>query len=768
MHDKRFIVSHIRRIMAIVLICIFSAGSLATQTVSASDNEEEKTLSPRKVISMVYDDSGSMHVKSNPSWAYANYAMQTFTGLLNPDDILMVTFMSDIDHVVKCNSSGILETFSTDRQKTIDNIRKNTKGGGVTPFGAIKAAGEALKSVDDTDPSTQYWLVVITDGAFEKKPGDEKSNPSQKELNKEFNKYAGMNAANGTPVNCMFMAIGKNKDMKFPAENTYIENFHAKKAGNIVKTLSSIADKISGRYRLDSDAVKVSDKTITVSSTIPLLNTQVLTQNSDAKVSSAKAEEGGDFNTDSISLASPGKEEGRNAGDKLFGNLCKITSGNDYIEEGTYVIEMTKPVKKEDLVVLYEPALETRVRVLKDGDEVKDPSILRQDDTVDIICDIVRMGTDKQIDPASLPSGMFESFGLTLTENGVTAEEKTLGKGEKQLEIKDYTLVKGETVIEGKLQLKDFAPLEKRIVLKPKKPVVYGITADKGDELTLRRGYINGKKSVDFTVTGDGEPLPKSEIESLIDKESISITFGEEQEKTGVKFRYEITEDGKVRVYPKASFLTNAWAFFSVPKGDYDVTVTVNEGTSATGHFKVKGYPIWGIIISLIILALFLLLLYLVMKPHFPEGTIHYVTLQFNGEEFAARNSGDVKLGFFTDFFRVFGPRRASVNGMKIYADEPQKIYISSNWLKSYIVPRDEDEPESGSDEYYICYFNAPGSDNSLSDSLMDALEDFSGVTRDVKSRDKNMQFPLGQPLLSIDNAGTEAARINTFQYRKY
>ncbi len=45
----------------------------------------------RKIVSVVYDDSGSM--RSQDRWANANYAMQMFCGMLNSEDQLYVTYM---------------------------------------------------------------------------------------------------------------------------------------------------------------------------------------------------------------------------------------------------------------------------------------------------------------------------------------------------------------------------------------------------------------------------------------------------------------------------------------------------------------------------------------------------------------------------------------------------------------------------------------------------------------------------------------------------
>ena len=53
---------------------------------------ETKMKASRKIVSVVYDDSGSMKKESN--WSSANYAMQAFAALLNKEDGMYITYMS--------------------------------------------------------------------------------------------------------------------------------------------------------------------------------------------------------------------------------------------------------------------------------------------------------------------------------------------------------------------------------------------------------------------------------------------------------------------------------------------------------------------------------------------------------------------------------------------------------------------------------------------------------------------------------------------------
>lgn len=674
------------RWIIILAICVSFASS--QYAVVHAEDDDVQSLSPKKIVSLVYDDSSSMHSKSNPSWAYANYALQTFTGLMNPDDTLLITLMSDKDHVISSDSSsGLLSTFKSDRQKTVDKIRGATKGGKVTPFNAIDTAGKALLNTKDTDPSTQYWLVIITDGDFEKIPGDTKSEASKAELDNKLNKYVGAAAANGSPVQCIYMAIGDKDSITVPTEREYIEVEHSRQS-DIVDTMSAIADKISGRYRLTEDAIKVSGNTVQISSAIPLLNIQVLAQNSEAEVSAASVEGGGDLNVSSIRIASPKNVEGRNLGDKLFGNLGTITSGGEYIDEGDYTIEMTKNISKDNLVILYEPALEMRITLKRDGKTITDPSALREKEKVDITCDVVRMGTDKVIDLSLLPSGLFQGMELTIDENGNNAVQKTLPEGKNKLVYKNYELKKGETVITATTNLQGFAPLQKTIILNPKKPVVYGIEpAD--NNLVLNKGQLKGKNgSLEFIVTGDKKPLSKGEVESLVDEKSITLT--KDGETCRMNFDYTVLDNGHVVITPQTGFFNRYLALFLIPTGDYDIKVAVNDKVSATDQFRIVFYTWFQILWNLLLLLSIIALIYLIGKAHFPSAEIIITSysmkiLPHTTDDYKISTTApeqSMYLSWISNFIHFGGPRKIRDRGIEIVARKGSRVYLSAAWVK--------------------------------------------------------------------------------------
>lgn len=668
------------------LITIVTILSLVIINICFSYGDEQtKTLSPKKIVSVLYDDSSSMYLSGNPSWSYANYAMQTFAGLMNDNDTLLLTYMSEPGETIKSNAQGgLLEDFKENRQKATYNLRENVGEGGFTPFSSIDRAYQALIAENDDDNNTQYWLVVITDGVFEKEPGNGNTVVSKEEIGRKLEGYAADKMPNGSNMKIMYMAIGDKAVIPDESENVTVRESNTT---DIINNLSEIADEISGRYRLEEDSLKIKDGNILeLSSKVPLLNIQILTQNVDASIDTAEMKDGGELAVKSIDIASPEQVDNRNSGNKLYGNITTITSGGDYIDEGNYKIHFDEKIEKEDIVVLYEVAIETRMTITKNGKQVKDVSVLRQEDVIDISCDVVKIGTEEKIDLSLLPTDMYQGFTLTINEGGTQIIETD------KFKYKDYEVGTQETEITATTKLAGFAPLVKREVFQPRMPVVYGIQAV-GEDPEIPKNEIKGKKSefngVEFTVTGDGEALGKSEIESIIDRKSIKIDH--QGEKTPVDFEYQILDNGTLKVIPEASWVQR-WilGYFTIPTGQYDVTVTVDEKTTAVGNFSVEQYTLWHIAISLILLMLLIWIIGWFVKKKFPMAAVEKATFVIDYDERRRpqiRSTDRVSrkktmLSPFIQFFKPYKACRKKVSGsdLVLIAGGRSKIYIDDRW----------------------------------------------------------------------------------------
>ena len=122
------------RYLSVVLLAI-----IVLLTLPLTINAE--SLRCKKIISVVYDDSGSM---SGNNEAYANYSMQTFAAMVNKGDELYITYMSD------CMNSRRIDT--SDLLNAVGNIRNHASNGN-TPYEAVETAMNRLKQSKDSVPT---------------------------------------------------------------------------------------------------------------------------------------------------------------------------------------------------------------------------------------------------------------------------------------------------------------------------------------------------------------------------------------------------------------------------------------------------------------------------------------------------------------------------------------------------------------------------------------------------------------------------------------
>ena len=61
-----------------------------------------------------------------------------------------------------------------------------------------------------------------------------------------------------------------------------------------------------------------------------------------------------------------------------------ITNGDKVIPAGDYTITFSEDIALENLVIMYQPAIEMRAEIKKDGVTVDDPNTLRVGDVIDI------------------------------------------------------------------------------------------------------------------------------------------------------------------------------------------------------------------------------------------------------------------------------------------------------------------------------------------------------------------------------------------------
>ncbi len=549
----------ISAVLAAVLIC--SVLALIPTTVSA------ESLYIRKIVSVVCDDSGSMGLdKTDPNskWAYANYALQAFCGMLNSDDKLFVTYMSAPHESEEVDlSAGAI-------QSSVDNIKSKSPKTS-TPYQSVITAFDKLKNTADSNPNTQYWLVVITDGNFDRDgigPDDKAA------LNSNLNNYVSTQMPNGSTPQVTFLGIGNGVTMPDEDAGKGIYTYTAADAPGIIQAMSSMADRISGRTRLNPDSLKlVGDDAIQVSSAIPLLNIVVFVQGSDAKVSRASYGNSNIPVSRQASLSYP-------VNTALVGGAFLIGDSQRAIDSGTYTIKFDKKISMDDVVVLFEPALEARMTISLNGKELSNFNALAdsmESDRVSVSYKIYEMGTDKEIDPSLMPTGT--ELQITVRENGQEVY-KVSGAGKF---LSDYTLKNIETEITASVIIDGFNPIECTAKFTPTeyvKRVVYTVAASYGgDSSSVKAEQIGSNKdmSILFTVYADGvEVTDPEEVKAL----NPVITVSPDGDDGVVTY----SSDGKIVFTPNKASAT------VLPAGSYDVDVqcTLDNGATASGRYTVE------------------------------------------------------------------------------------------------------------------------------------------------------------------------------------
>ncbi len=110
----------------------------------------------RRMINVVYDDSGSMVANGTMRWSQAKYAMEVFCALMGREDIMNIYPMSipgEKGLTVNGNNGG--------RVRSVHNMNGRYVN---TPFTTVTKAAEDLMAADG---KYEKWLVIITDGEFD-------------------------------------------------------------------------------------------------------------------------------------------------------------------------------------------------------------------------------------------------------------------------------------------------------------------------------------------------------------------------------------------------------------------------------------------------------------------------------------------------------------------------------------------------------------------------------------------------------------------------
>lgn len=206
----------------------------------------------KKVINIVYDDSGSM-INGNETdvsnasayvatWAQAKYSLEVFTAMMNDDDIINIYCMSGAGAISKTIKGS-------DKDGGVEDIHSNMKTGDYSVLTPIQTLNSAYEGLSDSEyDDYEKWLVVLTDGAFtvSNSSGD-KVNDS--EVEGLLNSYG--SSLNGKMI---YIPIGSSA-------NEYHGSYETRAASNGEEILNQIQDATeliySGRNGKDYESASI-------------------------------------------------------------------------------------------------------------------------------------------------------------------------------------------------------------------------------------------------------------------------------------------------------------------------------------------------------------------------------------------------------------------------------------------------------------------------------------------------------------------------------
>ena len=358
----------------LALLCVASVFVFSpVKTTAESTAENDKVSYKKKVVSIVYDTSGSMELESRRY--YARYALQMLVALLNPNDDLTIVPMCNVvgdvakdktyEELAESNTIAV-DLANPDRdaavaqvndeilalERDVDALKLNNGTFGDT---AIKVAEQVLLSKGMTEDQTvssdglcEYWLLVLTDGMFS--DGDPKTS------------IEGMIDAHPT-LQTVYLSLGDSAiDLSYDRDlvgNSSFTGVHVAKSTALLSAMQTIANKISGRYLLSSSAYSVNDDEVSVDLSktgLSLKTISLVLQNCGAELVGVTYK-----GVDWMKYVSQESVFIPDSALKLKNGYSAVLSANPYFEGGTLVLKFDKTVEKENISILLEPALTMEV-----------------------------------------------------------------------------------------------------------------------------------------------------------------------------------------------------------------------------------------------------------------------------------------------------------------------------------------------------------------------------------------------------------------------
>lgn len=605
-------------LIALIVLLTLSLGSVA--------EAQNSVLTPHKIVSLVYDDSGSMFLNAYGTMTraqVANYAMQSFVSLMNTGDTLMITTMSN-------PTVSVPYVLTADRNALLDQLRAGDSSASTTPFMAVETAMNALKAQSGT-ASDEYWLVVITDGGFDMNT----FGPSPSQALQAFSETP---MPDGQTPKVVFMGIGNSAEQLSDAPGVMI---YPKIQGNagysingqeIVNTLNDIADQINGRTKL-TDVQKVSDTVYRFTTKHDVFSLGILTQHTTSTLLSVKA-----VNGDSLNIAESyplriANSELYGADAQMFtGYAYRITANAGSIPANIYELTFDGPIDPALLTIMEEGGVRLGFQFSQNGTVLADLTKACVEDPLTVTC-IGLDGSTPVVLSELLPADITQ-YQMVYSVNGEV--RSTTLKPDMTI---DLTMEEGLASFDAQATVTGYEPLTASTSFTPRQRysasaqtrnqsevnrIAMGWNAENAAEALVRKSEPDQACSaVVFTPLMIDEPMTAEQIA----QSGMSCTLSGDL--TGrISLAVQVNAEGQLVAAPYTQGFSlispRLWDWLNcwwLPDGPLTVTLYCRGRALATGVVQVVMEPLWMTLLSYggPILLLLLLLGYL-FKLRFPRG----------------------------------------------------------------------------------------------------------------------------------------------------
>ncbi|MEH7463920.1 vWA domain-containing protein [Bacillus thuringiensis] len=331
-------------ILFLLLVCMNPFSSLAK-------GEEGR----QRAVSLVYDDSGSM--RNNDRWKYANYALQSLIALLDEKDTFSYVPMSHPAEEISVSLGN------SKRQGEIDKIQTWNEQAN-TPFQSVETAIQSMKREVQVNANREFWLIVLTDGAFNELEKQDES--EKKRISETLSKFKKEMEAKKVSLHAVLITMEENLGTQEQTQMNIFKEIWKQQTNGIVlptsgedgviHSVNQAAAFIANRDPFSSveEAVKTNivGNKIEITTPFPLKRITLVDQSSHKVPYRIQNIKGSLQLQSKFSIQAP-------VGMGLYGGITQIMSKNSaVIEPGAYIVEINQVISKENMKVLVEPALD--------------------------------------------------------------------------------------------------------------------------------------------------------------------------------------------------------------------------------------------------------------------------------------------------------------------------------------------------------------------------------------------------------------------------